>query len=306
MKGILPQKLILKMREEGRAQEDCGVFEINIAEGKVTWVNNYVLDHSGYTLDQIQHMTLLDIVPEMFHGIVQDAIAEADTSKNGNDKGTTSVWPMKSSDGKILWWAVSETNKEYPLSWIHADHIQTTSTFGMSFVFMRAFMRAANGHLGLFEKISELKDWTSTQIARLNEEDEKLGNSILNLEAKMNDALIASEEAASAAKTTHAAMEGLLKSFQDFETKYGIEILKLIGTDSIHDKRMESFERHVKMTTDLAVKSIEMQAKASAEGFSKQAEETSKGLSRKVVIPVSVIATIVTLIQIAIERWISK
>jgi hypothetical protein len=306
MKGMLPQSLILRMREEGRVQEDYGVFEIDISQGKVSWANNYVLDRSGYTLDQVQHMTLPDLIPEMFHEIVQDAVMDAESSKDGDSKGTTSIWPMKSLDGKVLWWAVSRTSKRYPMSWIHADHIQTTSTSGMSFVFMRAFMRAANGHMGLFEKVSELKDWTSTQIARLDEEDKKLGNSILNLEVKMEDALKASKEAALATKTTHAAVGGLLKSFQDFETKYGIEILKLIGTDSIHDKRMESFERHVKMTTDLAVKSIEMQAKASSEGFSRQAEETSKGLSKKVVIPVSIIATIVTIIQIAIERWVNK
>jgi hypothetical protein len=193
---------------------------------------------------------------------------------------------------------------EYPAVWLSGDHIQTTGTSGMSFLFMQAFMRAANGQSGLYDQVSELKAWTSDQIARLDEEDKRLKDGLTDLESKMSDALAASREAADAAKTTHRMMETLQKSFQEFESKYGIEILKLIGTDSVHDKRIDAFEKHVKMTTDLAMKSIEMQAQRSAQGIEMQAEESSKGLSKKVVIPVTLIATIATIIQVLVEKYV--
>jgi hypothetical protein len=98
-------------------------------------------------------------------------------------------------------------------------------------------------------------------------------------------------------------MDNLRKTFEELEAKYGSEILKLIGTDIVHDKRIEAFEKHMKMTTDLAIKSIEIQAKNSSGAIAKQAEETSKGLSKKVVIPMSIIAGVVTIVQILVERY---
>jgi PAS domain S-box-containing protein len=294
----------MQMREEGRSQDDSGVFEIDLTENKISWANEYAVEHTGYTLDQIKHMTLFDLVPEEFHGKMQDVIAEVSTRGSVRNGSPTSVWPVKTSGGKIIWWAVTKSVVEYPAVWLNGDHIQTTGTSGMSFLFMQAFMRAANGQSGLYEQVSELKAWTTDQIARLDEEDKRLRDGLAELESKMSDALEASKEAANAAKTTHKMMESLQKSFQEFETKYGVEILKLIGTDTIHDKRIDAFEKHVKMTTDLAVKSIEMQAQRSAQGIELQAEESSKGLSKKVVIPVTLIATIATIIQVLVEKFV--
>jgi len=296
------QTLIMQMREEGRSKDDAGVFEVNLAEGKIVWANDYALDHAGYTLDQIKHMTLLDVIPEAFHGSVQEAMMEASKNKLGIEEASTSVWPMKTSGGKILWWAVVNSVMEFPLIWTYGDHIQTTGPTGMSFLFMQAFMRAANGRTGLYGQVAELRAWTESQISRLDEADNNLKKELSALESKMNEVLAASQDAAKTTKTTHEKMEVLHKAFQDFEAKYGVEILKLIGTDTIHDKRINAFEQHVKMTTDLAVKSIEMQAQKSTQGFMVQAQESSKGLSKKVIIPVSLIATIATIIQVLVER----
>lgn len=293
------------MREEGRTQDDSGVFEIDLVENKVTWANDYVINRSGYTLDQIKHMTLFDLIPETFHGRMQDAMEEA--SKRKSDDGVTpvatSIWPFKTTGGKIAWWAVTKTVIEYPTIWIYGDHIQTTGLTGMSFLFMQAFMRAANGQSGLYDKVSELKAWTAAQIARLDEEDKRLKDGLSALESKMSDALAASKEAAKAANSTHTMMEALQGAFRDFEAKYGVEILKLIGTDTVHDKRIDAFEKHVKLTTDLAVKSIEMQAAKSAQSMNEQVKETSKGLSRKVTIPVSIIATVAIILEILVEHF---
>lgn len=303
---LISQNLIMQRREEGRSQNDTGVFEINLVEWKMVWANDYVLDRSGFTLDQIQHMTLLDLIPEVFHGAVQNAMVEADSNGSTFNHDVTSVWPMKTSEGKVTWWAVTKKHIDFPMVWIHGDHIQTTNTSGMPFVFMRAFMRAANGQTGLYKEVSDLKNWTASQISRLDEEDKQLKSSIAAMEEKMNDVLETSKETATAVKTMHETMGQLKESFSDFEAKYGVEILKLIGTDTVHDKRIDAFERHVKMVTDLAVRSIEVQAKASTEGLAEQAKESSRGLSKKVVIPVSVVALLATILQFLFEHFMSK
>ena len=41
------QSTIMQMREEGRTQDDSGVFEIDLVENKVTWANDYVINRSG-------------------------------------------------------------------------------------------------------------------------------------------------------------------------------------------------------------------------------------------------------------------
>ena len=304
LKSSPSPSLVAQMREEGRSLSEVGVFEIDLLENKVTWANDYVMDRSGYTLDQIKHVTVNDIVPNSFHNEMQEAIAEIANRKPNEERKPTSIWPIQTPNGKITWWSVTKTVTEYPLIWLHGDHIQTTAHSGVSFVFMRAFMNAANRQTGLHDQISELKEWTATQIERLDGEDKRLYNGLESLSSKLNESLSASRDAAEAARASTKMVEILQQTFHDVETKYGTEILKLIGTDTLHDKRIDAFESHIKMAADLAVKSIEMQAKTSSAGIMRQAEESSKGISRKIVIPVSVIAGIVTIIQILVERFV--
>lgn len=301
----LSQTVVMQMRDEGRSKEDIGVFEVDLADNKITWMNDYATERVGYTLDQIKHMTLFDMIPESFHAKLQDVVSEYSEKKlsETNTEAKTSIWPLKTSNGKITWWVVTKTIAEYPIIWIYGDHIQTTGLTGMSFLFMQAFMRAANGQSGLYEKLSELKAWTTTQVSRLDEEDRRLKDSLSVLESKMTEVLAASKEAATATNTTQKMMESLQRAFQEFESKYSAEVLKLIGTDTIHDKRIDTFEKHVKLTTDLAMKSIEMQAERSTENMTNQVKETSKGLSRKVTVPVSIIATIAIIIEVLVEHF---
>lgn len=301
------QTLSAQMRDEGRVLIDTGMFEINLIENEVTWGNDYAIDRSGYTLDQIRHMTVLEMVPAPFHSAVQDAIGEASNKRASSEaSSSTSVWPMQSPGGKIIWWAVSKTVIDYPMVWIHVDHIQTTGHSGMSFVFMKAFMQAANGQTALCNQIAELKAWAKDQIERLDDRSDRLQSSMAALEEKLGESLNAAKEAAATGNASIGMMKDLKESFREFRDKYDTEIMKLIGTDSIHDKRIDAFEKHAQMITELAMKSIEMQAKKSSDGLVHQAEESSRGLSKKVVIPVSVIAGIVTILQVLADRLLNK
>jgi hypothetical protein len=294
------QALVMQMREEGRSRDDTGVFEIDLVENKIVWANDFVLERLEFTLDQIKHMTLFDIIPEAFHQTMQSTVTELSTRKSEGEKKRTaaSIWPSKTASGKITWWAITESTMDFPLIWVHGDHVQTTGQSGMSFLFMQAFMRAANGQSGLYDEVSELKAWTSTQIARLDEADKQLRLGLADLESKIDDALAASKEAATASKDTRAVLQS---AFKDFETKYGGELLKLIGTDTVHDKKIEAFEKQIKVMTDLAIESLRVQAQKMTQGITTQAEASSKGISRKVIIPVSLIATIAAIIELALR-----
>jgi hypothetical protein len=70
------------------------------------------------------------------------------------------------------------------------------------------------------------------------------------------------------------------------------EILMLITTDTIYDKRVQIFENHTKNATSEAISAIQ-----------KQSEEFWKGLTRKVTIPVAMIVIIAIVIEWAIKQW---
>jgi hypothetical protein len=284
---------IIQEREIARPLDDIGVFEIDLVENRIIWTNECGVCKSGYTIDQIKHMTLFDLTPQASHGCIHEIVSNIIENKPIVDKELTSIWPMQTFDKKIIWWAITKLVIEYPIVLVYGNHIQTTGDSDMSYVFMCTFMRAANGQVGLYNQLSELKAWTDDQIKKLSDEDKNLHAGLSSLERKLEEALTASKEAAETSRASAAMTENLQKTFQNIETKYGSEILKLVNIDSVHDKRIDAFEKHIQMTTDLAIGSIKMQA-----------ENYSKNLSRKIVIPVSVIAGIVTIIQILVERFV--
>lgn len=283
----LSPSLVLKMRDDGKGAE-IGAVELDLMSGSVTWVNEYALERLGYTLDQIQSMSVFDLVPEFAHGALQDMISDKTTRKSIDTHALTRIWPLKTTTGKIVWWAIMKSRTEFPIIWAYGNHIQTTPVGGMSYSFMQAFMNAVNNQAGMSMEVTGLKEWATSQIERLDEADHQLKARLVELEGKMEETIAAAKLAASMSTSTNELVRNLKDSVDKFEG----ELLKLIGTDSVHDKRIDAFEKHMQMTTSLAVKSIEMQAAVA-----------TKGMSKKIVIPVSVIAAIVALIQFLLEHY---
>jgi hypothetical protein len=74
-----------------------------------------------------------------------------------------------------------------------------------------------------------------------------------------------------------------------------VEILRLISSDAANDARMKVFEDQVKKTTALAIRSVVSTA-----------DKAGRGLSKRVTIPVGVIAAVLTFIQWLITNWPRK
>jgi hypothetical protein len=272
------------------------MLEINLMTSNVSWVNDFFLEKTGYTLDQMSTMSLFDIVPENLHDRIRDNIADRIAGK----RPELSILPIKTTDGRIAWWYVNWLRTDYPLTWAQGDHVQTTQQEGSAFIFMQTAMTTANGYMSLQNQIHDLRQWTENQVGRLDEEDRAIKMVLSGLEEKLRHATEASRNAANYAlensKSIELMRKEMSKGFENFEgefSKHTTEILRLIGTDAAHDKRFIKFEKNVKMTTDLAIQSITMHA-----------AKAGRGMSKKVVIPVSVIAAIATIAQYLVQWWV--
>jgi hypothetical protein len=291
IKPSVSSLVISEMRDLGRSTTDRGVLEVDVSSGKILWANDFFLDKTGYSQDQVEHMTLFDIVPRQFHEELTDRLT---TKKYRN-----SICPIRSADMKVVWWYTSQLKVEYPLDWTQGEYVQTTDETGVAFSFMRMTMETVN-NVGLMQKRQEDMDkWVKGEVERLDASDENLRQDVRRIELKVYHAISSSKTAAQNSLNASESVEDLRgdfktfsKTMEDNQDKATAEILRLIGSDGAQDKRIEAFEKHVKKTTELAIQSITMQA-----------EKAGKGLSKKVTWPVSLIAAIATVVQAVIQHW---
>ena len=158
----IPISLMEDMRKLGRSLSDKGLIEYNVATGAINWVNDFVLEKTGYTLEQIQRLSIFEIVPEQFHDKMQDSIAVIAKSKEPG----SSIWPGKSSLNQITWWYVLQANTQYPIRWAQCDYVQTTENTGTAYTFMCIQMDTTNNYGRLHQKVNELDDeWRSALAA---------------------------------------------------------------------------------------------------------------------------------------------
>ncbi len=282
-------------RSAGEATPDKGLLEVNLGDGAVRWANVFFLSKTGFKLEQLSTMTLFDISPPQFHEQIRDFLAD-------NKQGKTrkhSVWPVRSADNRVVWWYVYQTTTANPVQWLHSEHIQDTDNSGPGFAFMRMHMDSFNSQAEIGERLEDLDNWVHNQVDRIDGEIDGVQRSINSLSTKVDHAASAATHAAQAAIDSRNASVALqtelgqqFKRFEDSQAEHTSEILKLISTDVLHDRRFEAFESHVRATTDIAVKTI-----------SAQADKAGQGLSRKVTVPVSVIAAAATIIQWVVLNW---
>jgi F0F1-type ATP synthase membrane subunit b/b' len=288
----IPISLVDKMRELGESIPDKGLIEYNVVSGAINWANKFVLDKTGYSLEEIKKLTIFDIVPKQFHEKIKDSLSVI----SGSREPGSSIWPGKTTSGQVSWWYLLQAKTQHPLRWSQCEYVQTTEPSGTAFVFMSIQMDITNKYGAIDQKVAELDRWTRDQINELSRKYRSLEEFIKD---EIRPALNGAKEAADSAKESKKALDELKEDFKkqinsinDKAAEHTGEILKLISTDVVHSKRITAFEQHVKMTTDLAIKSITMQA-----------DKAGKGLSKKVTIPVSVTAAVVTIAQYLIQNW---
>jgi len=196
------------MRDQGRALESQGFLEINLVSGHVGWANDFALSKYGFTLDQIQRLTVFDLVPEEFHDGLRNTIS--DQTKGRYHK--FSIWPGRTSEGKYVWWYSVRVKAHHPLYWFRIEYLNTTAPEGAEYVSLRTAMETTNGYNDLFNKLAELQDWTEENVERLGQETQDLRDAVGAMKDQMRSCLAAANKAANAALENAATTSGWRRS----------------------------------------------------------------------------------------------
>src|SRR5512135_487134 len=294
------------MRELGQSYLDKGFFEVNLASGAVEWANEFALSKYGMTLDQIQAMTIYDLVPSEHHDALTGSVA--DESKGRTQK--FSIWAGKTADGRLVWWYITKAKAAHPYHWYKAEYLNTTNKTGPEYAAMLAAMNTANSYNDLAAKLLDYQEWTQNEIKRLDDAYEILRQGQIEMQEQLKGCLSAANHAANESVKANQSIVNLKSGMEDQFSKQTTEILRLISTDTVHEQRMASFESAMKKAASDAATSAIKEITASADKASKaittQTNKAGQGLARKVTIPVGVIATIATIIQWVIMNWPKK
>lgn len=282
------QQEINEMRDIGRSLSDKGFFEIDVVTGTVTWANEFALKKYGFSLSDITSMTVFDLIPEEFHDSVRNVISDLQS-----DRGFKfTIRPGKNSEGRLVWWYSVRVKSRNPYTWFRSEYLNTTDAQGAEYASMAAAMQTTNSYNDLYNRIQELQGWTEEQVERLDKKDAELEARFSEFAEDLKQTKKFAETAANAGLEVKQAMINFQGHVTDEMAKQTAEILRLISTDAMHDKRIEAFEKHVKATTATAMNAITVKA-----------NEAGSGLTRKVTIPVGTIAAIATILQWILQHW---
>jgi hypothetical protein len=282
---VVPEKLIREMRDRGRSLKNKGMAEMHLGSGAITWVNEYLAEQAGMSLKDLCSMTVFDMTPADLQDRTQEGVANRAA---GRPSGYP-VWACRTGDGRVAWWYTIQTKTEFPLHWVECELIQRTDPDGIPFTFMKFQMELTGRQASDNFHIEELDRWVHEQVERQDGDMAELSRKLDAAVKLVRTAADAALDSKNASMALQKQVNDKLGDLDDALTDHTAEIIKLISTDQVHDRRIEDFEKHVKKTTDLAIRSITMQA-----------DQAGRGLST---IPVSVIAAIATLVQYLIQNW---
>lgn len=287
----------LNMRSFGSSLSDKCFMEVDLSE-RILWVNQFTLNKLKCTLDEILKFSLSEIILPSFS--VQSLSALNDNLKDNLVRFF--ILPIRAFDGEIVWIWLSRHNENNGVYWIKGEYLNKTKSSGVEFSQMCITMETLNGYNDLHRKMLINENWTKFEVERINEEIE----SILILTKKLQEGQLqarhAAEKAANIGLDNAQAIQNLKISIEDEFNKQTVEILRLMKTDKIHDKKLEEFDKHMNETTKKAVSSIVTTAKDVGDNMSKRADRVGRTLQRKITIPVGVIAAIMTVFQWMIQH----
>lgn len=272
------------------------MMELSLPDGGINWVNEFFLREAGLQASQLKGITVFELIPAEFHVQAREALAE----KAAGRPFRPAIWPTRvPGSDRVTWWYAYQGRSVGTRHWSWMELIQTTGTSGEKYSFMRFQMEVLWGQVSDRARLDSFEAWTK---GKIDEHTREIGE----LRAMVVEATYAARAAAASADATRMSADralgavdetkgqlmAQLAAFQKSQATHEEAIMELITTDARHDKRIEAFEKHVKMTTDLAVDAIR---KAAAQG--------GKSLQRKVTVPVTVIAALATLVQWVIQAF---
>lgn len=277
---MLPESAKL-MRDTGSKTLQSGFFELDLTNGVVTWANDYLMKSCVQYGPRLIGASVHAIVRESHRERLLESLSEASSGR----LFTRTVWPVLSNDGKTTWWTVVLEGAKNHTLWFSCSVSASVDT-GSDMDMIAAMV--ADSHF-----VSAISSSKSAEL------EQKVYAEIEKTRKHMTSTVQAVTTAANAAlenkQATAELRSSMAKQFEDMTT----EILRLISadarlshSDAIHEEKMKVFEDRVKKITTIAVKSIV-----------NRADEAGRGLSKRVTIPVSLIAAAVTFLQWLINNW---
>lgn len=287
------------MRDLGRSLKEQGFFEVDLSTGYVAWANDFGLQKLGLTLGQIQSMTVFDIVPHELHEAVRNTISDQVHGRSYR----FSIRPSRATDGRLVWWYSVRVRAEHPLYWFRCEYLNTTGASGVDYNSMCAAMNTAAGYNELYNELQDLRTWTHDNVNRIDGAHAEMQEDMAELKQQLRAAVTASHRAANAALESKATVEKFKSEVSDQLSKQTAEILRLISNDSAQSEQMKQFDDFMKQATATTVARIERTTDAAVKKISHETSQSGAKISRKITVPVSVIAAIATLVQWLIQHY---
>lgn len=293
------------MREIGELLIEQGFMEINLGDGTIPWMNSHMLSILGYSIEQLKALTIYDLVPNDFHNILSNVLAEKIYGKDYR----YGVLPFKASDNDIIWWYTIREKEDLKnkIWWYKSIQLDKTTRSGSRYASMIVTMNLVNGQNEICGRLEDHKDKTQKDIDNLKETDRKLDSGITDIRTKFSFATSAMEKAATASLKASGEISSLRTEMHESINNQTIQIIRLIGTDNMHDDRMAAYEKHLSEVTDKAIssaiKTLSEQTNIMGTEITIRANNAGKNLTKKVTIPVGAIAFIMTLVQWLITNW---
>jgi hypothetical protein len=290
---------IIRMRNLGKGLIKRGLFEINLVTGLISWANEYFLNETGYELCQIQSMTIFNITPQEFHGVIRNLIYEKRFYKY-------EVIPILTTKKDIVWWHGIEIKVDQPLLWLQSEYLNRTSRMGPETTSMTVALNTVQAYNDLLSRFEIHEESEKGRINELKQAIDQHEIAIEDIRDKLSHVINASERAANEAIAANSSIATFKKLMDEALDNQTTEILRLIGTDAIQDQRLKVFEKHIKNAANLATTEITEQSRKASIIIIKQVEEAKKGISRRITIPIGLVITIIAVIQWFIQQFINK
>jgi hypothetical protein len=302
-----------EMREIGRSMSGKGFLEIDLSTGYVTWVNDFMLKKHELSLDMVRSRSVFEMTPEEFHDQLRDSISDQMNGKFFK----FSIWPIKSENGRIMWWYLNRVNFHSSYFWYRCDFLSETEVSGPFFASMTAVMYTTNSYNDLFNQMKDIDTFVKQEIERLDKRDTEIGASVLFFSQKIDQTRSAAQSAANATldvkqaislheatisekmeeykKETSILIEGFTN---DVNSKIDSHTSKMLGFSNAYNNHEELLS---KFGTDMNSE-ISRIVKSAVEDMSIQAKKSNKNIS-KIVIPASAVTGIVAAASALFQHW---
>jgi len=292
-------RLRQEMRSLGASRNDRAVFEISEKTGEVLWASDFALSTLGYSLPDLQMMTLVNLAPESLASKVSASLVSL------HDNVRNLIWPIRvtDKDKTVAWWYVNTEGVENSVRWFSAQLVSKSAPAGEDFVRMTILMDLLNEQHDLTSRLSQHEEWTENQVTELRKTDTAIFESLDSIRTQQKHIISIARSAADGAMESRQLLKTLRTEMEDGFTNQMVEILKLIQTDALHDERIMAFDKHMKSVAKEAMERMETSAAATTAMFQTKATEAGKGLTRKVTIPVGMVAALMSGIQWLITNW---